>query len=206
MKPVKLTLNAFGPYRGKTVLDFNDLKGNNIYLICGPTGAGKTTIFDAISYALYDEASGTTRETKSFRSDFASPEDITYVELEFKVKDKEYIIKRRPEQIYLKVYKNGTEKYLTQKSDVEFSQKGSDKVLTNKAEVLKKVEEVVGLDEKQFRQIVMLPQGEFKKLLEADSKDKEEIFRNVFGTEKFSKVKDELVRRESDLKTKYLQD
>lgn len=206
MKPIKLTLNAFGPYAGKTVLDFNDLLDNNIYLVCGPTGAGKTTIFDGIAYALYDEPSGSGRETKSFRSDFAPEDEITFVELEFRVRDKEYRIVRKPEHIYLKKYNNGKTKYVTQKSEVEFSLKGDDKVITNKAEVHKKIKEIVGLDEKQFRQIVMLPQGEFKKLLEAESKDKETIFRNVFGTEKFSQVKDELVNRESVLRNGILSD
>lgn len=206
MKPLKLTLNAFGPYAGRTVLDFNDLLDNNIYLVCGPTGAGKTTIFDGIAYALYDEPSGSGRETKSFRSDFAKEDEITSVELEFRVRDKEYRISRKPEHIYLKKYANGKTKYVTQKSEVELSLKGDDKAITNKAEVQKKIKEIVGLDEKQFRQIVMLPQGEFKKLLEAESKDKETIFRNVFGTEKFSQVKDELVSRESTLRNKIFSD
>lgn len=206
MRPLKLILNAFGPYAGRTVLDFNDLLDNNIYLVCGPTGAGKTTIFDGIAYALYDEPSGSGRETKSFRSDFAKEDEITYVELEFRVRDKEYRIGRKPEHTYLKKYNNGKTKYVTQKSEVELSLKDDDKVITNKAEVQKKIKEIVGLDEKQFRQIVMLPQGEFKKLLEAESKDKETIFRNVFGTEKFSQVKDELVNRESDLRNRIFRD
>lgn len=201
MKPIKLVLNAFGPYAEKEELDFLLLKNNNIFVISGQTGAGKTTIFDAISFALFGEASGRGREADSLRSHHAKPDDISYVTLEFKVKEKKYKITRYPTQNYEKIKKNGETQVVEKKHSVEFVLP-DDRVITKPTEATKEVEKILGLNSEQFKQIVMLPQGEFKKLLEAESKDKEIIFRNIFGTQRFQKFQDELKKRQLQLKGK----
>lgn len=201
MRPIKLTLNAFGAYGGKVELDFNDLKENNIFVISGPTGAGKTTIFDAISFALFGEASGGSRSVESLKSHHAKGSDICYVEFLFKVKDKEYKITRYPTQKVEKVSRNGDVKLVDKKHSVEFYI-SEDKVITKTTEALTEMVNILGLNAEQFKQIVMLPQGEFKKLLEAESKDKEAIFRNIFGTERFLKFQDNLKSKQLTLKKK----
>ena len=175
MRPLKLTISAFGPYASKEVIDFNVLEGRNIFLITGPTGAGKTTIFDAISYALYGEASGTSRTIDNLRSDFANEEDVTYVELEFSLRGKNYYVKRVPVQ----------PKKRTTSAELIYPD-GS--IVTGATNVNKEVIELIRIDKNQFRQIVMLPQGEFRKLLESESKEREKIFREIFGTEEFNRI------------------
>ena len=201
MRPIKLTLNAFGAYGGKVELDFNDLKEYNILVISGPTGAGKTTIFDAISFALFGEASGGSRSVESLKSHHAKGSDICYVEFLFKVKDKEYKITRYPTQKVEKVSRNGDVKLVDKKHSVEFYI-SEDKVITKTTEALTEMVNILGLNAEQFKLIVMLPQGEFKKLLEAESKDKEAIFRNIFGTERFLKFQDNLKSKQLTLKKK----
>ena len=201
MRPLRLTINAFGPYAGKEELDFTKIKGSNIFVISGPTGAGKTTIFDAISFALFGEASGGSRTIESLKSHHAKGTEVSYVELEFLAKGKEYKITRYPTQNVEKELKNGTIKIIEKKHTVEFII-DEDKVITKTTEADKEVEKILGLNASQFKQIVMLPQGEFKKLLEAESKDKEPIFRNIFGTQKFLKIQDELKERSSKLRKK----
>ena len=184
MKPLKLTINAFGPYAGKEELDFNILKNDNIFLICGPTGAGKTTIFDAISFALFGEASGGSRTIDSLKSDHALKSETAFVTLEFMVRDKKYTITRYPTQKIEKTKKNGDIQVVEKKHSIEFVLP-DERVITKTTEATKEIESILGLNANQFKQIVMLPQGEFRKLLEAESKDKESIFRNIFGTERF---------------------
>ena len=171
MRPIKLTLNAFGAYGGKVELDFNDLKGNNIFVISGPTGAGKTTIFDAISFALFGEASGGSRAVETLKSHHAKGSDICYVDFIFRVKDKEYRITRYPTQKVEKIKKNGEIQIVDKKHSVEFYL-SNDKVISKTTEALSEMIKILGLNAEQFKQIVMLPQGEFKKLLEAEIKDK----------------------------------
>lgn len=201
MKPLKLTINAFGPYAGKEEIDFSLLKNNNLFLICGPTGAGKTTIFDAISFALFGEASGGSRTIDSLKSDHADKSETSYVTLEFMVKGKMYSITRYPTQKIEKTKKNGNIQVVEKKHSVEFLLP-DDRVISKTTEATKEVEKILGLNSNQFKQIVMLPQGEFKKLLEAESKDKEIIFRNIFGTEKFLKFQDKLKEKQLILKRK----
>lgn len=201
MKPLKLVLNSFGPYAGREELDFSLLKDNNIFVISGQTGAGKTTIFDAISFALFGEASGNSREVDSLRSHHCKTTDISYVTLEFKIKDKIYKITRYPTQNYEKVKKNGDVQTVEKKHSVEFILP-EDRVITKPTEATKEIEGILGLNSVQFKQIVMLPQGEFKKLLEAESKEKEIIFRNIFGTEKFQRLQDDLKEKQRQLKSK----
>ncbi|MBM6837322.1 AAA family ATPase, partial [Clostridium saudiense] len=201
MRPLRLTINAFGPYAGKEELDFTKIKGSNIFVISGPTGAGKTTIFDAISFALFGEASGGSRSIESLKSHHAKRTEISYVELDFLAKGKEYKITRYPTQTVEKELKNGTIKTTEKKHAVELII-DEDKVITKTTEADKEIEKILGLNASQFKQIVMLPQGEFKKLLEAESKDKEPIFRNIFGTQKFLKIQDELKEKSSSLRKK----
>ncbi|GAB6168713.1 SMC family ATPase [Clostridium carnis] len=178
MRPIKLIMSAFGPYANKQVIDFNKLEGQNIFLVTGPTGAGKTTIFDAISYALFGVASGSVRENDSLRSDFAKDEDETYVQLEFEFRGEVYLVKRAPQQFKKK--KKG-EGYTSHGAEGELHLP-NEKIITKYSAVTEKIEEILGINKEQFKQIVMLPQGEFRKLLLSESKDREAIFRKIFGT------------------------
>ena len=184
MRPVKLVMSAFGPYAKEEVVDFSLLNEKNIFLITGTTGAGKTTIFDAISYALFGEASGSSRENESLRSDFADVNRLTYVELDFELKGELYHIRRVPQQMKPKVKGEG---FTHQGSEAELVLPDG-KVRTGTGNVTNKINELLGINKEQFKQIVMLPQGEFKKLLLADSKEREVIFRKIFGTYNYEKI------------------
>ena len=184
MRPVKLVMSAFGPYAKEEVVDFSLLNEKNIFLITGTTGAGKTTIFDAISYALFGEASGSSRENESLRSDFADVKRLTYVELDFELKGELYHIRRVPQQMKPKVKGEG---FTHQGSEAELVLPDG-KVRTGTGNVTNKINELLGINKEQFKQIVMLPQGEFKKLLLADSKEREVIFRKIFGTYNYEKI------------------
>lgn len=198
MRPTKLTISAFGPY-GDTQkpLDFTELNGQNIFVITGKTGAGKTTIFDAICYALYGEGSGELRtDAEKLRSDFATPKDETFVELEFELKGEIYKIRRSPTQERAKQRGEGT---TIKKAEAELLMPDG-KVITKPKTVDSKLIEILGITKDQFKQIVMLPQGEFKKLLVAPSKDKEEIFRKIFNTYNFKKIQIKLEDRARELR------
>ncbi len=183
MKPMKLTISAFGPYAGKQELDFTQLQ-DQIFVISGPTGAGKTTIFDAISFALFGEASGSSRDRDSLRSDFALPETETYIELEFELRGKSYKLKRSPQQEQKKLRGEG---FTIRNADAELLLPDGT-LITKVANVDEKVNELLGINKAQFKQIVMLPQGEFRKLLESESTERELIFRKIFGTEGFAEI------------------
>lgn len=188
MRPIKLTISAFGPYADKQVIDFEELNGRNIFVISGKTGAGKTTIFDAISYALYGEASGESRETDSLRSHFADDDVETFVELEFELKGERYIVNRVPKQ---KKKKSRGEGFTEKSADATLTLPDG-KVITKVTNVTNKLIEILGITRDQFKQIVMLPQGEFKKLLLADSLEREGIFRKIFNTYDFEKIQIDL--------------
>jgi len=184
MRPLKLVVSAFGPYANLQTVDFTELKDKNIFLITGPTGAGKTTIFDAISYALYGEASGSSRSKDSLRSDFAVEETLTYVELDFELRGKVYRIKRVPQQERKKLRGEGTS---VKNTEAELILPNGE-IITRVTTVDDKIIEILGINKNQFKQIVMLPQGEFRKLIEADSQERETIFRKIFGTEAFETI------------------
>lgn len=188
MKPLKIIMSAFGPYAGVEEVDFRKLQDKNIFLITGPTGAGKTTIFDAISYALFGEASGSNRDKDSLRSDFASQKTPTYVELEFELKGKEYKIIRYPQQERKRSRGEG----FTFKSAEAYLDLPDGKVISKVNTVDENINSILGINKNQFRQIVMLPQGEFRKLLESDSTEREVIFRKIFGTEAFEAIQRKL--------------
>lgn len=181
MRPLVLTMNAFGPYAGNQVVDFEQLGDRGLYLITGPTGAGKTSIFDAIKFALYGQASGGYRATASLRSDFAEPAAETYVDLRFSYQDEVYEVRRSPSYARPKLRGEGT---TTTKPQASLVRERDGKVLAEgESEVTSACEELLGLTAKQFSQIVMIAQGEFAQLLRSDTKTRGPIFRNIFGTQ-----------------------
>jgi exonuclease SbcC len=188
MKPIKLTISAFGPYASNTVFDLSKLGNRGLYLITGDTGAGKTTIFDAITYALYGEASGGVREISMFRSKYASAETPTFVELDFEYSGRQYYIRRNPE--YERPAKRG-DGYTLQKADAELRLPDG-KVVTKIKEVNLAVKEILGIDCGQFTQIAMIAQGEFLKLILASTEDRQKIFREIFGTKYYQVLQDKL--------------
>ena len=178
MRPLHLTLSAFGAYAGKTELDLRRLGERGLYLITGDTGAGKTTIFDAIAFALFGMPSGDGRESSMLRSKFAAPETPTEVELTFSNAGKTYIVRRNPEYERPKSRGAGTTKELAR---AELTMPDG-RVITRRTEVDAAIRDTLGVDRSQFCQIAMIAQGEFRKLLLADTKDRREIFRNIFKT------------------------
>ena len=178
MRFINLVMQAFGTFKDKVEINFNNLNKGGIFLITGPTGSGKTTIFDAICFALYGELSsiGNSSQQK-IRSDFATSNDITYVELEFQIQNKNYYIKRIPNQDNV-VTKKGNIGSI--KHDVIL--KYDDTLITDIKGVSEKINEIIGLNCNMFKQVVMLPQNEFRKLLDSKTSEKETIFRNVFQT------------------------
>ncbi len=179
MRPLNLKLSAFGPYAGRVTIPMDDLGSQGLYLITGDTGAGKTTIFDAICFALYGEASGPNRDASMFRSKYADPDTPTEVELTFLHGGKEYYVKRNPE--YLRPKKSG-DGWTKQNADAELRTPDG-RVYTKVKDVTAAIEELMGINKDQFSQIAMLAQGDFLKLLLADTKQRQEIFRELFQTQ-----------------------
>ncbi|MDR2817582.1 MAG: SMC family ATPase [Oscillospiraceae bacterium] len=180
MVPLTLEISAFGPFAKGVFLDFSKIRGN-IFLITGSTGAGKTSLFDAISFALFGKASGNSRTPDNLKSDFASEADVCFVEFCFKLKGE--IFKVRRDAPYVKTTAKGTTRTISAKASLTLP---DGEILTGVDAVGTRIEEILRLNELQFKQIVMLPQGEFKRLLEAKSDEKQLIFRRVFGTEIFA--------------------
>lgn len=194
MKPVKLIMSAFGCYAGKQEVDFTLLGNEGIYLITGDTGAGKTTIFDAITFALYGEASGDDREPKMLRSNYADPAAETFVEFIFTYHGKDYRVKRNPTYERAKQRGEGT---TTQQTDAELELPHG--TIGRLSEVNKKIEEILGLTRDQFVQIAMIAQGEFRKVLHASTDERMEIFRRIFSTDKYKKFQDRVKQDASKL-------
>lgn len=190
MKPIHMILSGFGPYPGREEIDFTQFGGKGVFLITGPTGSGKTTIFDGITYALFGAASTQVRDKSSLRSDFAEEDTETYVELLFWHKGKEYTIRRSPK--YERRKKRGSGVTLSNESALFFEE--DKRPLETVTEVNKRIEEILGFNYKQFKQLGMLAQGEFMELLLASSRDRVEIFRDLFQT----KAYEELQRRLSE--------
>lgn len=199
MKPIFLTMSAFGPYGEKVEIPFYELGEKGLFLITGDTGAGKTTIFDAIAFALYGETSGYVRTTDTMRSDFAQPMMETYVVLKFSHKNELYEVSRNPKYNRLKKDKKGT----TVKAADAVLKLPNDTVITGNTYVTSEIIKILGIDYKQFKQIVMIAQGEFLKLLLADSKERAEIFRKVFNTDYYLKIQYNLKEKEKKLKLQY---
>lgn len=196
MRPLKITMSAFGPYAGKVTLDMQKLGKSGIYLITGDTGAGKTTIFDAISYALYGEASGNYRENTTLRSKYASADTPTFVELEFEYNNEIYKINRNPE--YPRPNKRG-EGFTKQSANAELVMPDGS-VITKIKEVSAKVEEIIGINKNQFSQIAMIAQGDFRKLLNCETNERSKIFRKIFKTEPYHNIEIKLSSLFNELK------
>lgn len=193
MRPLKLTIAGFGPYAGVQELDFENLGTSGLYLITGDTGAGKTTIFDAITFALFGEASGENREPGMLRSKYAKSEDPTYVELTFAYGGKQYHVRRNPEYERAKARGTGTTK---QAADAELTYPDGH-VINKLKDVDKSIREIIGLNREQFSQVAMISQGDFRKLLQADTKDRQKIFRDIFGTGLFVTLQNRLKEQSS---------
>ena len=188
MRPLRLTMSAFGPYAGKTELSLEQLGSRGLYLITGDTGAGKTTIFDAISFALFGEASGDSRAADMLRSQYADAETPTQVELVFAYAGKTYTVLRSPE--YERPAKRG-DKLVTQKAEAELTLPDG-RVITRLKDVDARVQAILGVTRKQFSQIAMIAQGEFRRLLQANTKERMEIFRGIFKTEGYAALQQRL--------------
>ena len=189
MRPLKLTISAFGPYAGECVLDLESLGTGGLYLITGDTGAGKTTIFDAICYALYGKASGGARDNSDlFRSKYAAPETPTFVELEFACHGQRYTVRRNPG--YLRPAKRGSA-MVEQKPDAELHLPDGS-VITKEKQVTARVTEILGVGKEHFSSIAMIAQGDFQQLLLAKTEDRVKIFRKIFDTDKYKALQDRL--------------
>ncbi|MBM6619489.1 AAA family ATPase [Bacillus suaedaesalsae] len=194
MKPIKITMTAFGPYKNREVVDFTELNGHKLFVISGNTGAGKTTIFDAICFALYGDASGEDRnDTRMLRSDFADDEVHTSVEFEFEVKGRTYRVLRQLAHV-----KAGNKGATGDKYELYETTEGKETPLADRfivSQVNNKIQGIIGLTKEQFSQIVMLPQGEFRKLLTSETENKEEILRRIFKTHFYKTVTEQLNER-----------
>lgn len=180
MKPIQLKIQAFGPYLYETIIDFSRFHAEGLFLITGQTGAGKTSIFDAMTFALYGDSSGSVRGERNFRSDLANDDFPTFVELSFEIKGRIYTLNRKPS------YKVGRRKTATLHEATLLSAHQSPVFGVN--DVASKVQELLGLDANQFKQVVMIAQGEFTRLLFSDSKDKAKIFRSIFSTQIYERI------------------
>ena len=200
MRPLKLTMQAFGPYAGRVALDFMRLGDQGLYLITGDTGAGKTTIFDAIAFALYGEPSGSDRRSDMLRSKYALPETKTEVELEFLYAGKTYRIIRNPE--YLRPALRGDKKDVRQSADATLIYPDG-RIVTKVTQVTDAVRGLLGVDAAQFKQIAMIAQGDFLKLLLASTEDRKKIFRRIFHTQPFQQLQDRLREMSLELKREH---
>jgi exonuclease SbcC len=190
MKPVLLVMNAFGPYAGHTEVPFERLGSEGIFLVCGDTGAGKTTIFDAVTFALYGEPSGSTRTADSLRSNFAKPTEKTFVELTFTHRGEHFRVTRNPR--YLRPKRGGG--MTTEAADAELVFPDG-RIVSGATTVTREIETLMGIDCRQFRQTSMIAQGEFLKLLLAGSSERADIFRRVFDTGLYLRIQAGLKER-----------
>lgn len=189
-------MNAFGPFKDRVEIDFSQFDQSDLFLITGPTGSGKTSIFDAMTFALFDRASGENRPVSSLKSQHAAEEETCYVEFTFSSQGQEYFIRREPKIPVAEGKKSGNKIH-----KVLFESKEDS--LTKITEVRQKIEGILGMDYDQFRQVVLLPQGEFRRLLSASSGDKEEIFRQIFDTGLYKAFQTELAERVKAIQQDY---
>lgn len=192
MKPISLTIEAFGPYRDSVTLDFNELQNHSMFLISGPTGAGKTSILDAMVYALYGEPSGEVRKTDAIRSDFAEPQHMTRVDFSFAIGEAQYRVERLPKQLVAK--KRGTGMREQNASATVYEMKDGEwtVIATSAAAIRDTIQRIIGFRKDQFLQVVLLPQGEFRKLLVASTSEREELLHTLFRTELYRRLQDAL--------------
>ncbi|MFC8575290.1 AAA family ATPase, partial [Heyndrickxia sporothermodurans] len=205
MKPLKLMMQAFGPYAEKEVIDFTELGNRTMFVISGKTGSGKTTIFDGISFAIYGKASGEDRNGNELRSQFAKDELPTEVSLQFSLRNKTYFIWRSPQQEKRKSRGDGFTTVGAKAELYLLNETGDKQILAaNVRDTDEKIKEIIQLDANQFRQILMIPQGEFRKLLTSESKDKEQILQRLFHTELYKRNEEQLKEEAATLK-KYVE-
>ena len=206
MKPIKLVMNAFGPYAGKTpVINFETFNEKGLFLISGDTGAGKTTIFDAICFALFGKTSGEYRDTKNLRSGFANESETTYVDFYFSHQGKKYQIHREPMQERLKKRKGktGESEYKTETEKATlFFEDGTS--ISKVSEVNDSIKEILHISFEQFKQIVMIAQGEFRDLLQASTEDRTEILRSIFVTDSYLSISEKLKNRRNKYYNSYI--
>ena len=183
MKPIEITISALGPYAGEEHIDMSALGSDGIYLICGKTGSGKTTVFDSIIFALYGTASGSIRNASMLRSKYAAPDTKTFVKMVFDYKGVRYTVTRNPE--YVRPAKKGGS-LTTEKPNALLEYDGC--AVEGSTNVTKKITEIIGLDRDRFIQVSMLAQGEFLKLLFASTQERSEVFRSIFRTEKYDEL------------------
>ena len=198
MRPKKLIMSGFGSYAGRTEIDFERQK-SGLFLICGDTGAGKTTIFDAITYALYDQTSGGKRDGNMMRSQYASTSTETYVEFTFEYASQNYQVKRNPEYKITKSLKNGKQKEQKVSASVELILPDGSVYPEKRKETDAKIQEIIGLSADQFTQIVMIAQGDFLKLLYTKSDERKMIFSKLFKTGDYWRIQENLKRRSMEL-------
>ena len=196
MRPLRLTLSAFGPYAAQTTLDLEKLGKGGLYLITGDTGAGKTTLFDAITYALYDHSSSGIREGSMLRCKYADDKTPTFVELEFEVHGVRYTVRRNPEYQRPKARGEGM---TTEKADATLTYPDDRPPVTKAKDVTTAVQEIIGLDYNQFSQIVLIAQGQFTKLLNASTEERSRIFRKLFRTQRYAQLQERLQAEASAL-------
>lgn len=198
MRPLTLVMSAFGSYAERTEIDFSNIS-QGLFLITGDTGAGKTTIFDAITYALYGQTSGGKRDGNMMRSQYALGDTDTYVEYSFLYQNQKYSIRRNPEYLRLGKRKNadGTPKYVKETSKVELTLPDGSVYQGKKRETDQKIAEIMGMDAEQFTQIAMIAQGDFLKLLHAESRERKRIFSRIFKTRYYYLVQEELKKQAS---------
>ena len=208
MKPVALKMQAFGPFAGTEIINFGDLGESPLFLINGPTGSGKTTILDAICYALYGTTTGDEREAKEMRSQQSDADLLTEVELDFELAGVKYRVIRSPDQFRPKLrgegltpHKSRADLYrLGPDGDIE----GGELLVEQKVrDVSDRIKQLTGMEVEQFRQVMVLPQGQFRKLLMADSKERESIFQTLFQTAIYKRIEDKLRDQSNEVRTAY---
>ena len=199
MRPLKMTMSAFGPYAGVTQIDFTALGSSGLYLITGDTGAGKTTIFDAIVFALYGSPSGGARSPEMLRSKYAGWNTPTFVELEFEYRERRYFVRRSP--MYERPAKRGG-KMTVQKPEAELIYPDGRQPVAKYKDVTAAIEEIIGLDREQFTQIAMIAQGDFLRLLQAGTEERSAIFRKIFSTGRYLDFQLMLRQNSGELKKK----
>ncbi len=200
MKLKKLVVCAFGPYNLQQTVNFEDFANEGIFLITGDTGSGKTTIFDAICFVLFGEASGQRKQAKTLKSDYSNPKKLCFVELSFEVHGKTYVIKRIPEQL---VEKSSSKGLKLQKHKAELILPDG-KIKTNLKEINNiLVNEVLGVDRDNFNKLIMLPQGQFQKLLTEKGQEQANTFRKLFGTKIYEDVENRLFEEKQNIKKEY---
>lgn len=200
MRPLNLIISGFGPYAGKVNIELDKLGRSGLYLITGDTGAGKTTIFDAIMFSLFGESSGGKREAKMFRSKYADISTKTFVELTFEYRGKVYVVNRNPDQEIKRDRGEGTKK---EKADAVLTMPDGD-VISGATKVTNKIVDILGVNGEQFSQVAMIAQGDFMKLIQKESKDRIEVFRKIFKTTYLQNIEGKIKDDYNNLYSEYL--